>query len=174
MTVNLTLSETSAGYSLSDTTDLGTVNPGDTIGHQDVFISHDAEVNPITACTVYAVRYAGSNYLGTDADADFTQIMGWGATLSAGVKISMTPDVGWTVGNTFAAGWQYFRIGNGDINNQIVLDKDSIVVGAVPATDGEIPVGGEAHVQFDIDVPASPGATGYKAFSTVFAYSATS
>jgi len=173
MTVNLTLSETSAGYALADTTDLGTVTPGSAIGHQDIFISHDAEVNPITACTIYAVRYAGSNYLGSDADADFTQIMGWGDTLVAGAEISMVADTPWTSGTKFAAGWQYFRNGNGDINNQLTLDEDSIVVGT-PAGDGVIPVGGEAHIQIDIDVPAAPGSAGYKAFSTVFAYSATS
>jgi len=174
MTVNLTLSETSGGYSLADTTDLGSVTPGNAVGHQDVFISHDAEVNPITTCTLYLVRYAGSNYLGTDADADFTQIMGWGDAATGGVELSMTPDSPWTTGNKFAAGWSYFKNGAGDINSQIPLDKDSIVVGTVPVSDGEIPVAGEAHIQIDIDVPASPGSSGYKAFSLVFAYSATS
>ena len=175
MTVNLTLSETSGGYSLADTTDLGSVTPGSAVGHQDIFISHDAEVNPITGCTIYMVRYTGSNYLGTDADADFTQLMGWGDAATGGVEISMTPPVGWAVGAKFAAGtFSYFENGYGDINNQIILDKDSIVVGTVPASDGEIPVGGEAHIQIDVDVPASPGSSGYKAFTIVFAYSATS
>lgn len=174
MTINLTLSETSGGYSLADTTDLGTVTPGDATGHQDIFISHDAEVNPITGCTIYITRYAGSSYLGLDADADFTQIMGWGDAATGGVEMSMVPDVGWTVGNEFTTGWNYFKNGYGDINSQITLDKDSIVVGTVPASDGEIPVGGEAHIQIDIDVPSSPGSAGYKAFSLVFAYSATS
>jgi hypothetical protein len=173
MTVNLTLSETSGGYSLPDTTDMGEVTPGAAAGHQDVFISHDAEVNSITNCTIYLTRYVGSNYQGSDEDTDFTQIMGWGDA-SGGVEMSMTPDSPWTTGNKFAAGWAYFKNGSGDINNQIPLDKDSIVVGSIPSSDGEIPVGGEAHIQIDVDVPAAPGSAGYKAFSMVFAYSATS
>lgn len=175
MTVNLTLSETSSGYSLADTTDLGTATPGSAIGHQDIFISHDAEVNSITNCTIYMTRYTGSNYLGVDADADFTQIMGWGDAATGGVEMSMTPPSPWTTGTKFASGtFSYFKNGHGGINSQIPLDKNSIVVGSVPASDGEIPVGGEAHIQIDIDVPASPGSAGYKAFSLVFAYSATS
>lgn len=174
MTVNLTLSETSSGYSLADTTDMGTVTPGTAAGHQDIFISHDAEVNSITSCTIYITRYAGSSYQGIDADADFTQIMGWGDAATGGVEMSMTPPSPWTTGTKFASGWSYFKNGYGDINSQIPLDKDSIVVGSVPTNDGEIPVGGEAHIQIDIDVPSSPGSAGYKAFSLVFAYSATS
>ena len=174
MTVNLTLSETLGGYSLADTTDMGTVTPGNAIGHQDVFISHDAEVNPITGCTIYITRYAGSNYAGIDADADFTQIMGWGDAATGGVELSMVPPGAWVTGTKFVSGWNYFKNGYGDINSQLALDKDSIVVGSVPAEDGIIPVGGESHVQLDIDVPTSPGSAGYKAFSVVFAYSATS
>jgi len=173
MTVNLTLSETSGGYSLADTTDMGTVIPGNAIGHQDIFISHDAEVNPITGCAIYMTRYAGSNYLGTDEDADFTQLMGWGDTALAGVEMSMTPDVSWVTGTKFAAGWNYFANAYGDIDSQLPLDSNSIVVGT-PTVDGVIPVGGEAHIQIDVDVPAAPGSAGYKAFSLVFAYSATS
>ena len=159
MTVNLTLSETSGGYSLADTTDMGSVTPGNAIGHQDIFISHDAEVNPITACHIYMTRYTGSSYLGTDADADFTQIMGWGDAGTGGVELSMTPDSPWTVGNKFAAGWSYFTNANGDINNQIILRKNSLVAGT-PAGDGVIPVSGVAHVQLDIDVPASTVSSG--------------
>jgi len=174
MTINLTLSGTSGGYSLSDTTDLGDVTPSNYVGHQDIFISHDAEVNPITSCTVYLTRYVGSSYPGVDEDNDYTTIMGWGDTGSAGVEMSMTPDSPWTTGNKFAAGWSYFKNGLGDVDSQIPLDKDSIVVGSVPSVDGQIPVGGEAHVQIDVKIPASPGSAGDRAFAIVFAYSATS
>jgi hypothetical protein len=174
MTVNLTLSETLGGYSMPDTTDLGSASPSSAVGHQDIFISHDAEVSSITSCAIYLSRYSGSSYPGTDEDADFTQIMGWGDSALGGVEMSMTPDSPWTTGNKFAAGWAYFKNGYGDVNNQIPLDKDSIVVGSVPSEDGIIPVGGTSHIQIDIDIPASPGSTGIKAFTMVFAYSATS
>lgn len=166
MTVNITLSETLGGYSMADTTDLGSVAAGASVGAQDIYITHDAEVNPITSCAIYLSRYSGSSYPGTDEDADFTQIMGWGDTGSAGVKLNMV--------SPFITGWAYFKNGYGDVNNQIPLDKDSVVVGTVPLVDGEIPVGGTAHVQINIDVPASPGSSGIKAFTMVFAYSATS
>jgi len=173
MTVNLTLSETSGGNSLADTTAWGSVNPAATIGHQDIFISHDATVNSILACTIYMTRYVGSSYPGLDEDADLTLILGWGDG-GEGVELSMTPDTPWTSGDKFAAGWAFFSNTVGTIDSQITLDKDSIVVGTVPLVDGEIPVGSEAHVQIDMDVPAVPSSTGYKAFAIVFAYSATS
>jgi len=174
MTINLTLSETSGGYALSDTTDLGEVAAAATLGHQDVFISHDAIVNPITACSIYMTRYVGSSYPGNDEDADLSMLLDWGDTGLSGVELSMVPDSPWTSGDKFTAGWAYMSRGIGTIDTQILLDKDSIVIGATPSNDGEIPVGGEAHIQIDIEVPAAPAETGNIGFSMVFAYSATS
>ena len=175
MTVTLTLSETSGGNAMADTTDMGSATPGNDVTYQDIFISHDAVVNSITDCAIYAIRYAGSNYLGTDADADFTEIMGWGDAATGGVKVVMDGWTGWASGENAVGTWLLFKNGYGDVDNQIPLDKDAVVVGTVPSSNGEIPVGGEAHIQVKVAVPSSvPGGAGYRAFSLVFAYSATS
>lgn len=186
MTINLTLSNTSGGSSLGDTVDMGstvpggspTVTPGGDDDFQDVFISHDAEVASITDCTIYATRYAGSNYLGSDADDDITELLSWGDAALGGVRFVMDGWSGWVVGNENTLGtWNVIKNGYGDVDSQLVLAKESIVVGTPPSNDGEIPVGGEAHVQVAVDVPTplpAPGTAGYRAFSLVFAYSATS
>jgi hypothetical protein len=174
MTITLTLSEASSGNPMADTIDMGEVTPGNDADYKNVFLSHDAIVNPITDCSIYAIRYAGSNYLGIDADADFTEIMGWGDAVTGGVKIIMDGWSGWTSGENTAGTWLTLKNGYGDIDSQIPLDKDSVTVGT-PTVDGEIPVGGESHVQVKATIPSSvPAGAGYRAFSMVFAYSATS
>jgi hypothetical protein len=172
MTVNITISETSSGYSIADSTDLGSVDPGTATSFQDLFISHDATVNPITECYLYLTRYVGTSYGGSDADADLTQILGWGATDLEGVRLSMVRDDPWA-GSEFTTGWQSFKVGNGDVNTPIELDADSLVQ-ELGSTDGEIPVGDEAHIQLKVLVPSSPGDAGVKGFTFVFSYSATS
>jgi hypothetical protein len=176
MTVNLTLSETNGGSSFSDTEDLGSVSPGSTVDFQDVFISHDAENNKITDVALYLTQYAGSNYLGSDAPSDLTEILGWGDAATGGFKVVMDGWGSWTTGTRNDVGtWLTFKNGYGDVDSQIPLAKESIVTGVVPSVDGEIPVDGTAHVQVEIDTPSSvPAGAGYRAFSLVIAYSATS
>ena len=173
MTVNITTSGESGGDSLSDTVDLDEVTPGDDTDFQDVFISHDAIIAAITDCKLYVTRYAGSNYLGSDADQDYTDIMGWGDAETGGIKLSMSPPPSWTVGTEFPSGWHDIKNLYGDVNSQLPLPEEAVIIGEA-ANPGEIPVGGEAHIQVKVAVPASPGSAGYKAFSLVFAYSATS
>lgn len=173
MTVLLTISESSGGFSMSDTTDLGDLNPGDESDFQDLFISHDATVNSITDCHFYITRYTGNSYPGVDPDADFTQILDWGIGGTEGVRMSMVPDGGWVIGSEFTTGWQSFYPGNGDINSQIELDHQSLVFG-LTSNDGEIPVNDEAHIQLKVVVPAAPAGAGNKGFGLVVAYSATS
>jgi hypothetical protein len=174
MTVNITISETSGGYSIPDSIDLGDVDPSDSTSFQDLFISHDATVNSITDCSLYLTRYTGSSYPGEDADADLVQILGWGSDANTeGVLISMTPDVPWTIGTEFASGWESFFVGHGDVDTQIPLDHESLVFD-LTEEDGEIPVGDEAHIQLKLTIPSSPGDAGAKAFGLVFSYSATS
>ena len=72
MTVNITFSNISGGDSLSDTIDLGSVDPDVETDFQDIFIRHDAIVNPITDCAWYLQRYVGSSYLGENKDDDFS------------------------------------------------------------------------------------------------------
>jgi hypothetical protein len=173
MTVNITISGTSGGNSLADTVDIGDPNPGDDTDVQDFFIRHDATVNPITDCAWYATRYTGSSYLGSDPDADYTEILGWGDAATGGLTINQAPPVSWVVGTQFPTGDdQVFKNGFGDIDNQIMLDEDSIITGT---PDGDkIPVAGEAHVQVRVQVPSTGVLAGYKAIQVVLAYSATS
>jgi len=175
MTVNITFSNTSGGDSLSDTTDLGSVDPGDETIFQDIFTRHDAIVNPITDCAWYLQRYVGSNYLGDNEDDDFVEIMGWGDAATGGFVINQVIPGSWVYGQQFnILNDQIFKNGYGDINNQLILDEDSICIGT-PAGDGVIPVSGESHVQIRTSVPSSvPAGAGYRAVTLVFSYSATS
>lgn len=174
MTVNLTISDTAGGDSLPDTVDSGSVDPGDSSDFQDVFISHDAVVEPITDVALYVQRYVGSSYPGLDPDDDIATYLSWGDAGTGGIYMSMTPDTPWTEGTRFTSGWNVFKNGYGDVDNQIPLAKESIVVGTTPTEDGEIPVDGIAHIQIEQQIPSSPGSAGYRAFSFVIAYSATS
>lgn len=176
MTVSIIISGTSGGDSLADTVDLGSVIPDEDTDFQDMFIRHDAVVAAITDVSFYATRYTGSNYLGSSADADFIEIMGWGDAVSGGFTINQVPPVSWVEGTQFATIFdQIFKNGYGDIDSQLILRKESINVGTPPSLDGVIPVAGEAHVQVRIQAPASiPDGAGYRAIQLVMAYSATS
>lgn len=175
MTVNLTFSETVGGLSLADTIDKGEVSPGGTVSYQDVFISHDALVSSITDVALYVTRDVSSSYSGVDADADLTEILGWGDAATGGFKIVMDGWDMWTSGENTDGTWLTFKNGYGDVDSQIPLAKESIVVGTPPGTDGSIPVGGTAHIQVKVDVPSSvPAGANYRGINLVVAYSATS
>jgi len=176
MTVNITISEVSGSDALADTIDLGSTQPSQETSIQDMFIRHDATVNPITDCAFYVTRYTGSSYLGDDADTDFTEIMAWGgAAVGDGFILNQVIPDGWTAGQQFSdANDQIFKNGYGDINSQLILDEDSINIGT-PAGDGVIPLAGESHVQARCKIPVSvPAGSGYRAIQLVMAYSATS
>jgi hypothetical protein len=175
MTVNITISGTSGSDSLADSVDLGTdIDPGNDTNIQDLFVRHDATVNPITDCAWYSYRYTASGYLGDDPDDDFTEIMGWGDAATGGFTINQTIPVGWTTGTQFnVLNDQVFKNGYGDINNQLILDQNSINIGT-PAGDGVIPLSGEAHVQVRCQIPAAVTSAGYRGIQLVFVYSATS
>lgn len=175
MTINVTFSNISGGDSLSDTTDMGSAIPGAESLVQDIFIRHDAIVNPITDCAFYIQRYVGSNYLGEDEDEDLTELLSWGDEATGGLVLNQVIPPSWSYGDQFdESDDQLFKNGYGDINNQLLLDEDSINIGT-PAGDGVVPLGGEAHVQVRFKVPSSvPGGAGYRAATVVFSYSATS
>ena len=175
MTVNITFSDVSGGDSLSDTVDLGSVAPGNDSSYQDVFIRHDAIVNEITDCAWYLQRYVGSNYLGDNEDDDLTELLSWGDASSGGFIINQVIPLSWSTGTQFdTSDDQLIKNGYGDINNQLILDEDSINIGT-PSGDGVIPVAGEAHIQVRFKVPSSvPNGAGYRAATLVLAYSATS
>ena len=175
MTVNITLSDESGGNSLSDTQDSGTVVPGNESDFQDVFIRHDAAVNPITDCAWYVTRCVSTTYQGSDPDADLIEILGWGDGGSDGFVINQVIPVAWTIGDQFAiVNDDLFKNSHGDENTQIQLPTTAINIGT-PAGAGQIPVAGEAHVQFRWKTPSSVTlGSGYRGLTVVFAYSATS
>jgi hypothetical protein len=87
--------------------------------------------------------------------------------------MSMTPDESWVIGTEFETPWESFYVGHGDVDTQITLAHESLVH-ELTSTDGEIPVGDEAHIQIKLVVPDSPGTAGAKGFGLVFSFSTTS
>lgn len=173
MTVNIIFSDTSAGDAIADTQDSGTVVPGAESDVHDLFIRHDAVAAAITNCAWYVTRCVSTNYLGSDADSDLTEVLAWGDA-GDGFLVNQTAPAGWTIGDIFPTAFDPFSNGHGDIDNSIPLDEDSIVIGT-PAGDGIIPIAGEAHVQVRWSIPSSVAlGSGYRGLSLVFAYSATS
>lgn len=95
MAVTLTASETIAGANVSDSLaggstglDLGQVTNGQyaplisqasNTGHQDLFIRHDAVVDPITDVKFYIAQYSGVYGGANTAAADFTTLSNYGA-----------------------------------------------------------------------------------------------
>lgn len=120
MSVSLIVSETITGANASDSLaggstglDIGQVTNGQyaplilqsaNTGHQDVFIRHDAVVDPITDVKFYAAQYTGTYGGANSAAADFTTLGAYGAAdtgatannsdgLSRGLHIDMSWDV---------------------------------------------------------------------------------
>jgi hypothetical protein len=120
MAVILTVSETVTGGNVSDTLaggstglDLGQVTNGQyapltlqsaNTGHQDIFIRHDAVVDPVTDFKVYLSTFSGTYGGANSAGADFTTIGAYGAAdsgatannsdgLSRGIRVDMSWDV---------------------------------------------------------------------------------
>jgi len=173
MTVNITISGTSTGSSLSDSESLDQVSPGNDTDYQDLYISHDATVSSITDCALYITRSTSLTYPGLDADADLVELLGWGDAATGGVTFVMDGWGSWISGENTTGTWLVCKNGYGDVDAQIELVKESITLGTPPANDGEIPVGGEAHLQVKVSIPAATSA-GYRGFGFVMAYSATS
>lgn len=176
MTTNLTFSGTSGGISLADSIDQGEVSPGGEVDYQDIFISHNSLSAEITDVSLYVTRDVSTSYPGVDADADLTEILGWGDAATGGFKMVMDGWGSWVIDTKNTSGtWTVFANGSGDVDNQISLVKESIVVGTPPASDGIIPIGGEAHIQIAVDVPSSvPAGANYRGINIVVAYSASS
>jgi len=161
-TVNIIISDESFGNPIGDTTDMGTdITPGSETDTVDFYISHDAEVSPITSCAIYMTEYTGSNYLGSSIEDDLVELLGWGDS-GYGVKIKQ-----------YGGTWDTIRNGHGDIDNEISLTTDAVTTGT-PAGAGQIPVGGEAYIQVKFQAPSPSGGAGYRAVSLIFEYSATS
>jgi hypothetical protein len=131
---------------------------------------------------MYISKYTGDSYSGTDADADYSEILGWGddlyarTTTKGALYLNQVIPVNWTIGDEFASSnAQPFRTGYGTSDNQIVLTTDAISRGDPAGVDGVIPVNGEAHIQLKFEVPTSVSrGAGARTIMLVVAYSATS
>lgn len=120
MTVLLTVSETITGAEVADSLaggstglDLGQVVNGQytpitsqvaNTGHQDLFIRHDAVVDPITNVKFYLAQYSGTYGGANSAAADFTTIGALGAASSGadknnvdGLSRGLHMDMSWDV-----------------------------------------------------------------------------
>ena len=179
MTVNITMSSVSAADAFTDQlVALGEINSGASSTEQDIFITHDS-IAAITECAWYITRYVGSDYPGSDADADLVEILGWGddgVVAGGGLLLNQTIPVGWSTGTSFdavVANWTLFASGTGETDSQITLDKDAISVGSA-SVDGTIPLSGEAHVQIKMQIPSSISGAGHRGVLLVFAFSAIS
>lgn len=176
MSVNLTISETAGGTSIADTIDLDTsVSLDEDTDYQDLFISHDGNLS-ITDCYFYANQYVGSSYPGTPGNeaADLVELLSWGDAVTGGIKLVQNGWGSWVSGENTTGTWTTLSNSAGDINHPIILDEDAITTGT-PDGDGVVPSGGEAHIQCKVTIPSSvTRGTGYRAFSLVMAYSATS
>lgn len=109
MAVTLIVSETITGPNATDSLsggstglDLGQVTNGQyspiilqsaNTGHQDLFISHDAVVDPITDVKFYISQYSGVYGGANSAAADFTTVSNYGAAdLAAGAATANNGD----------------------------------------------------------------------------------
>lgn len=149
MAVTVIVSETITGANASDTLaggstglDLGQVTNGQyaplisqaaNTGHQDIFIRHNAVVDPITDVKLYASQYSGVYGGANSAAADFTTLGAYGtgdtgATtnnndgLSRGIHLDMSWDV------TVAAQFSYTREATGQkrILGKVYSGKDGL------------------------------------------------
>ena len=123
MAVLLTISETVAGSDLSDSLaggstglDLGQVTNGQyapltlqsaNTGHQDIFIRHNAVIDPITDVAFYLATYSGTYGGAASAATDLTTIGAYGAAdtgttanNSDGLSRGLHIDMAWNVSTT--------------------------------------------------------------------------
>lgn len=178
MTVSITMAGTTAGNQLSEVVDLGSLSPGDASAETDLYIRHDAENNPITDCAFYIIRYAGSDYTGSSADDDYTEVLSWGddsgpgSTGGGGLYMNQNHS-----GSFPTVDWHPYRSSYGSgPSSSIQLVQAAINdtgVGWTP-TDGEVPVNGEAHIKTRWDIPATVSSAGIRFIQLVMAYSYTS
>jgi hypothetical protein len=164
---------TPAGTPYSLPQNAGTLSPGDQSSVIDTYISHD-ETAKIINCAIYILPYSGGVYLGADtAQDDYNLLVEWGdtshpATSGGGLYVNTNHSGGFPT-----ASWQVFRTGGGDsLGSSFTLPAAAISTGVAVA--GEIPVLGEAHLRWRLDIPAAYTGTGIGYVDTLMYYSTTS
>lgn len=173
MTVSIRYAPTPTADPYSLPKDLETLSPGDSSAVVNTYISHDGTAK-ITNCAIYILPYSAGVYLGAaTAQDDYDLLIGWGdedplSTSGEGLYVNMNASGGFQ-----PADWQVFYTGGGDsLGTAFPLPVTAIISGAAVA--GEIAAGGEAHIRWRLDVPATHTATGIGYIDTLMYYTATS
>jgi hypothetical protein len=173
LSVSVRYAPTPAGSPYSLPENAGTLSPGDQSSVINTYISHDGTVK-ISDCAIYILPYSAGVYLGAGtAQDDYNLLIGWGdssypASSGGGLYVNMNHAGGFPSGD-----WAVFRTGVGDsIGNAITLTDTAISTGL--AATGEIQAGGEAHLRWRLDVPASYTGTGIGYIDTLMYYTSTS
>lgn len=216
MSVSLTVSKTMGGSAVADTLaggssglDLGSVTNGAytpitlqsaNTGAQDLFIRHNAVVDPITAVKTYIAQFSGT-YGGADTAAnDFTTLAAQGAASAqltansaAGSESGLKVDMDWQVStaNQFtparAQAKVYGLAGNGQaLGNAYDMHVDALsrnnagteVDATTPVTgkigkSGDAVLGDQAHLKMRYYLPTSALNGGILQWDYVIAYSYT-
>lgn len=186
MAVLLTVSETVAGAEVSDALaggdtgmDFGQVVNGSyapltsqvaNTGHQDVYLRHDATVDPITSVKTYCAQFSGTYGGANTAAADFTALMAYGAADTGGTKNNtdgdsrgLHIDMDWQVstanqfeysreatGQKRIYGKDYSGLDGSDLANAFTLHADAMSFwdGSTEA-DATTPVAGQIGIAAD-------------------------
>jgi len=174
MVVSITWSGTSGGDAITEPISHGNIGNGSAAADLDLYIRHDATAGPITDAGFFMQPYSGTGYTGVGTQTDYIEIMGWGSTSTS------TNDGGFylnqdAVGTHPEAGFIVHEPGTGDSSNKLDLSTAAITgTGTGTYQDGEIPLGGEAHVKVRLAVPAYEDTAGIRFFDHILAYTFTS
>lgn len=173
MTTSIIYSGSPGGTPYSLPESMGILSPGEQSSEVDVYISHDGAV-AITNCAFYILPYSAGVYLGANsAQNDYDLIIGWGdasypATSGGGLYVNMNHSASFP-----SSSWEVFYTGYGDsLANAISLPVTAISSGTAVA--GQIAAGGEAHIRWRIDIPASHTDTGIGYIDNLMYYSSSS
>jgi hypothetical protein len=174
MVVSITWSRTSGGTAVPGPLNHGNISNGSAGTAFDLYIRHNATAAPITSVGFFIQPYSGTGYTGVGTQADYIEIMGWGSTATS------TNDSGFYLNQNHAGGfpdgdYTVHKPGQGDSATKISLGTAAINgTGTGTYQDGEIPLGGEAHIKVKIAVPAVEDTAGVRFFDQVLAYTFTS
>ena len=174
MVVSITWSRTSGGTALSEPISHGNISNGGVGSDVDLYIRHNATAAPITNAGFFIQPYSGTGYTGVGTQSDYIEIMGWGSTATS------TNDSGFYLnqnhGGSFPEDdYTVHKPGQGDSATKISLSTSAINgTGTGTYQNGEIPLGGEAHIKVRLAVPSDEDTAGVRFFDQVLAYTFTS
>lgn len=174
MVVSITWTKTSGGVAAAEPINHGNIANGAVSADTDLYIRHNATAAPINNVGFFIQPYSGTGYTGVGTQTDFIELMGWGSTAVS------TNDSGFYlnqdhIGAFPEAGFVVHKPGQGDSATKIALSTSAINgTGTGTYVNGEIPLGGEAHLKVRLAVPTSEDTAGVRFFDQVLAYTFTS